>query len=346
MSHLSEERLTPGVIDGAAQHAFSQGACAALCYALHEATGWPIIGITDACNVYDGTLGGGSSLHWGVLHPSGQFLDIDGLRDINDVVAAYDADADDGEAVWGMGCKADIEEWYVEAQGEPISINLARSYVEPLLDRLNPSIPKPLNTTRNLMINVNAAIIQTIKNLEQVAQDEGTTISALSAYRAASEVISQMFYFDLTKFDVYIKQYPDLAHDLAYEGEEIAVAIERNLRSHILIDTVNGVEAHITERGNVSGLPLQRLLTDIIELTHEWDRVQSFKSSDADRVMVWAKRCTYDFNANTLRLLSTSLDRFLRKATSSVHLELQLIRGKLQDIFHILKSEAIMEAAA
>lgn len=50
MPHLSEDRLTPGVIDGAAEHAFSYGACAALAYALHEATGWPIIGITDSHN--------------------------------------------------------------------------------------------------------------------------------------------------------------------------------------------------------------------------------------------------------------------------------------------------------
>ncbi|TLX15949.1 hypothetical protein [Rhizobium sp. MHM7A] len=143
MPYLSEDRLTPGVIDGAAEHAFSHGACAALAYALHEATGWPIIGITDSHNIHDRKLGGGSSLHWGVEHPSGKFLDIDGLRDFDEVVDNYSADADDGEAAWGRGTRADIEEWYIAAQGEPISIKLARTFVDPLLDRINPSAPQP-----------------------------------------------------------------------------------------------------------------------------------------------------------------------------------------------------------
>jgi hypothetical protein len=145
MSYLNEDRLTPGVIDGAAKHAFSRGACASLAYAIHETTGWPIIGITDSHNAHDGVLGGGSSLHWGVQHPSGQFLYIDGLRGLDDVVESYnaDADADDQEAAWGRGSKADIEEWYIEAQGEPISILLARTFVTPLLDGLTPPTPQP-----------------------------------------------------------------------------------------------------------------------------------------------------------------------------------------------------------
>lgn len=43
--------LTPGVIDGHAKRAFSFGACGGLAIALHDATGWPIIAITDAHNV-------------------------------------------------------------------------------------------------------------------------------------------------------------------------------------------------------------------------------------------------------------------------------------------------------
>ncbi|TLX15948.1 hypothetical protein [Rhizobium sp. MHM7A] len=196
------------------------------------------------------------------------------------------------------------------------------------------------------MINIDLAIVQTIKNLEQIAREENTIISPLAAYREASAVISQSFHFDLANFGIYIKQYPDLVTDRAIEGEEITVAIERNLRSRILIDTVKGVEAHIAERGDVRGQPLERLLSDIVELTKEWDRIQSFRTSYADRVMVWAERCKHDLNPNTLRLLTTSLDNFLRQGTSSVHLELQLVRGKLQDIFHVLKAEAVVQAAA
>lgn len=143
MSYLSEDRLTPGVLDGAAEHAFKYGACAALAYALHEATGWPIVGITDNHNVYDGKLGGGSSLHWGVLRPDGLFVDVDGARAVEDVVGEYDAEADDEKAAWGIGTKADIEEWYVESQGEPISISLARTFVEPLLERLKAADHQP-----------------------------------------------------------------------------------------------------------------------------------------------------------------------------------------------------------
>lgn len=41
-----------------------------------------------------------------------------------------------------------------------------------------------------------------------------------------------------------------------------------------------------------------------------------------------------------------SLDNFLRQGTTSIHLELQLVRGKLHDILHALKTEAEAQAAA
>lgn len=143
MAYLSEDRLTPGVLDGAAEHAFSHGACAALAYALNEATGWPIVGITDSHNVHDKKLGGGSSLHWGVRHPDGKFLDIDGLHDFDSVIERFNGYADDEEAAWGIGTKADIEEWYVESQGAPISFEMAATFVEPLLDKIATNVPKP-----------------------------------------------------------------------------------------------------------------------------------------------------------------------------------------------------------
>lgn len=133
---LSDDRLTPGVIDGAAEHAFSSGACAVLAYAMHEATGWTIIGVTDAHNVHDGKLGGGSSLHWGVMRPNGKFVDIDGVHELDDIVERYMYDADDEMAAWGKGTPADIHEWQVENQGAPISFSLARSFVKPLLERI------------------------------------------------------------------------------------------------------------------------------------------------------------------------------------------------------------------
>jgi hypothetical protein len=145
MTYLSDDRLTPGVIDGAAEHAFSTGACAALAYVMNEATGWKIVGITDSHNVHDGTLGGGSSLHWGVMRPDGKFIDIDGAHDMDDIVDRYHGEADDEEAAWGIGTRADIQEWYVESQGAPISFQLARTFVDPVLERIREaeSEPKP-----------------------------------------------------------------------------------------------------------------------------------------------------------------------------------------------------------
>jgi hypothetical protein len=194
------------------------------------------------------------------------------------------------------------------------------------------------------MIRIDIAIIQTIKNLETIAHKEGSTISALAVYREASEVISQSFHFQMASLDKYFKQYPELATDTTVNGEEIAVAIERNLRSRILIDTVKGVEAHIAERTDVRGLPLEHLITNIIELTREWDRIQTFKTRCTERTTIWATRCTHDLNANTLRLLTASLEDFLREGTRTAHLELQLLRGKLQDIFNVLKSDAVIDA--
>jgi hypothetical protein len=143
MTYLSEDRLTPGLIDGAAEHAFSTGACAALAYVLHEATGWKIVGITDGHNVHDGKLGGGSSLHWGVMRPDGKFVDIDGVHEIDDIVEKYMYDADDEEAAWGVGTRADIQEWYVESQGAPISFQLARTFVDPVLERIREAESQP-----------------------------------------------------------------------------------------------------------------------------------------------------------------------------------------------------------
>lgn len=130
---LDASKLTPGVLDGYAIRAFSYGACGGLAIALHDATGWPIIAITDAHNVHDGKAGGGSAMHWTVRHPSGKLLDVDGLHDPEDLVDAYEGEADDGEAAWGLSSRADAVEWYIEAQGEPIPLSLIESFVDPIL---------------------------------------------------------------------------------------------------------------------------------------------------------------------------------------------------------------------
>jgi hypothetical protein len=126
-------QLTPGVLDGYAKRAFKYGACAALAIALHDRTGWPIVAITDAHNVEAGKAGGGSALHWAIQAPTGQILDIDGSHYAQALIAAYAGEADDGEAALGIATRADAWEWYVEAQGEPIPVKLAATFVSVVL---------------------------------------------------------------------------------------------------------------------------------------------------------------------------------------------------------------------
>ena len=134
MSNLDASFLTAGVLDGYALRAFKYGACAALAIALHEATGWPLVAITDSHNVFeDGTAGGGSALHWTVRRPDGLLVDVGGAHCEQSLVDEYCAEADDGQAAAGVSTLADAQEWYVECQGEPIPVKLARTFVAAVL---------------------------------------------------------------------------------------------------------------------------------------------------------------------------------------------------------------------
>lgn len=132
-----EADLTPGLLDGYAERVFTQGACGALAIAMHDATGWPVVAVTDSHNVREGRAGGGSAMHWGVLHPSGVFVDVDGAHDPDAIARAYDGDADDGEAAWGLSTRADAEEWWDEA-GRKVRIETAAMFVQAVLARLVP----------------------------------------------------------------------------------------------------------------------------------------------------------------------------------------------------------------
>jgi hypothetical protein len=133
-------KLTPGLLDGYALRAFKHGACGALAIALHDATGWPIVAITDHCNVFeDGTAGGGSALHWTVQRPDGMLIDVDGAHTPESLVSEYNGEADDGEAAVGRSTRADVVEWYVECQGEPIPVSLAKTFVDAVLAKAVPT---------------------------------------------------------------------------------------------------------------------------------------------------------------------------------------------------------------
>lgn len=140
---LDSFRLTPGVLDGSAEHAFKYGACGALAIAIHDELGWPIVAVTDGHNVYHGKAGGGSAMHWLVRTPEGQLLDVDGFQSEEDLLDEYQYEADDEEAAIGTSTRADCWEWYGESQGAPVSIDLAKTLIEPVLARAGYDLAKP-----------------------------------------------------------------------------------------------------------------------------------------------------------------------------------------------------------
>lgn len=72
-------------IDADSSAAFTQGHCHSMAVALHDLTGWPIIGI---CNELF------ECVHVGCVAPSGRFVDIDDAQHIVDVIDQYNATQD------------------------------------------------------------------------------------------------------------------------------------------------------------------------------------------------------------------------------------------------------------
>lgn len=134
VSQIDASKLTPGVLDNYALRAFKYGACGAMAIALHDATGWPVVAITDSHNVFeDGMAGGGSALHWTVRRPDGMLIDVDGAHTAESLVEEYEGEADDGEAAAGISTREDVVEWYINCQGEPVAVALAATFVDAVL---------------------------------------------------------------------------------------------------------------------------------------------------------------------------------------------------------------------
>lgn len=148
--------LEPGVLDPRAERAFTLGACELLAVAIHDDTGWPLVKVTDAYNVYSRTdeplegeesdkkraattnvAGmGGSALHWMVLRRDGMLVDVDGAHDPLDVVEAYNDEADDGLAAIGLSSREDALEEAENKDSERVCpLPLARTFVTPVLER-------------------------------------------------------------------------------------------------------------------------------------------------------------------------------------------------------------------
>lgn len=134
--HLRDDRLS-GEIDNAARNIFSMGGCHILAVAIHDETGWPIVGVTDPDNVFGDRLGGGSCVHYCVKAPDGKLIDIDGAHTEEDLRDRFYGDVDeneDGEPIPAIGItsRADALEWWAE-QGKKISLKAASKYVPAVL---------------------------------------------------------------------------------------------------------------------------------------------------------------------------------------------------------------------
>ncbi len=156
--------LTPGVLDGAAQRAFSFGACAGLAIAIHDATGWPLVKVADADCVWDASGAslhgrpaqeracvheagmGAGGLHWLALAPGGRLVDVDGAHAPADVLERWDGQAGEdvqGQAALGFAGRDDAVDEYVEAKGEPVALGICASFVAPVLARAGLELAAP-----------------------------------------------------------------------------------------------------------------------------------------------------------------------------------------------------------
>lgn len=88
--------LAPGISE-ADRDRYTSRHCHQLAWSLHEATGWPYAAVCDGYAQETDTFGW---MHMGVMAPSGQVLDVEGLQDIDDVLEAYGdlSEAEDGDS--------------------------------------------------------------------------------------------------------------------------------------------------------------------------------------------------------------------------------------------------------
>lgn len=120
--------LTPGRVTPAAVEAFTRGACAGLALAVHDATGWPIIEVGH-CD--------GLPLHFMVRHPDGRLFDIRGAHTDDEVRDEWEFDADDGHATLAEATRAGVLDCYRVDCGEPVPMDLVRTFVPAVLNALN-----------------------------------------------------------------------------------------------------------------------------------------------------------------------------------------------------------------
>ena len=121
-------QLIPGTITLDAVEAFTRSACAGLAVALHDATGWPIVEVGH-CD--------GLPLHFMVRRPNGQLVDIRGAHTDADICDEWEFDTDDGIVTLTEASRDDVLTCYLIDCGEPVPMDLARTFAPTVLDALN-----------------------------------------------------------------------------------------------------------------------------------------------------------------------------------------------------------------
>lgn len=96
LDYPADPPLPPGVTEEDRDY-YSNQNCQELAWALHEQTGWPYAAVCDGYSEEAGQFGW---LHQGVMAPGGKVLDVNGYRDVDDVLDAYGdaSDAEDGDS--------------------------------------------------------------------------------------------------------------------------------------------------------------------------------------------------------------------------------------------------------
>lgn len=69
-----------------------------------------------------------------VKRPDGRYVDVLGSHSEDDLLEEYGAEADDGEAALGISSREDALEWHEEGTGSSVSVEVARSFVQAVLE--------------------------------------------------------------------------------------------------------------------------------------------------------------------------------------------------------------------
>ncbi|HEY5990612.1 MAG TPA: hypothetical protein VIV12_30100 [Streptosporangiaceae bacterium] len=123
-----------GRLDVNARTAFTEGHCHSLALALHEKTGWPLIGGVDRGPEYGS---GRVPDHVVVQVPDGRLLDITGLHTVEDFEEEWGTVQPLDPAEVAAGFPYQLGPDVVHRYRLP-DVETARPYAEKLLRRLNP----------------------------------------------------------------------------------------------------------------------------------------------------------------------------------------------------------------